>query len=130
MVDNPWAALQERWEDEAEIEAMERIHGEPPQATESDAEREYAYNFGMDNPNIAWVNTPRDSWEPNPHYTGPEEPHPEDDEAYEDIPAWRAGRAEKRALLEVQRKANLEERYAHVTAVHDALAAEDNDIPF
>ncbi len=49
-------------------------------ATYSEAAREYAYNAGMDDPKRAWILTPWDSWEPNPHYAGPKVPHPEADE--------------------------------------------------
>jgi hypothetical protein len=136
--DNPWAALQARWEDDAEREALERIHGEPPQATESDAVREWTYNVGADRPDQAWLCSNYDTWEKNPHYVGPEEPHPEDDEAWEDIAAWRAARAAKAAETAADIAAKiaalnaetLEERYARFTTVHEALAADGDDIPF
>jgi hypothetical protein len=48
-------------------------------ATPADACREYAYNWGMDNPDRAWVLTDYDVWMPNPHYQGPPVPHPEMD---------------------------------------------------
>lgn len=47
--------------------------------TMSDAVREYACNYGAP-ANIAWVLSPYDSWEPNPHYAGPYLGHPEDGE--------------------------------------------------
>jgi len=49
------------------------------QGTVSDGLREYAYNWGMDNPDRAWVLTDYDVWMPNPHYQGPPVPHPEMD---------------------------------------------------
>ena len=50
---------------------------EPHLATPAEACREYAANYGMDNPDVAWVATPWDTWESNPHYHGPAVPHPE-----------------------------------------------------
>lgn len=50
-------------------------------ANEQDACREYAANCGSDR---AWVLTPFDTWEPNPHYRGPRVPHPESYEAQYD----------------------------------------------
>jgi hypothetical protein len=47
-------------------------------ATPSQACREYACNAGADRPNAAWILTPWDTWEPNPHYQGPPQRHPED----------------------------------------------------
>lgn len=38
---------------------------------------EYAYNCGMDNREQAWILHPCDVWLSNPHYSGPEVPHPE-----------------------------------------------------
>jgi hypothetical protein len=55
-----------------------------PQATPTDARREYADNVGRDNTDMAWISTPWDTWEPNPHYAGPPVRHPEDDD-YEDV---------------------------------------------
>lgn len=48
-------------------------------ATPSEACREYAWNYGADRPNRAWILTDFDTWEPNPHYSGPPVPHPEFD---------------------------------------------------
>lgn len=57
----------------------ERIHDlEWGTATPADACREYAYNYGMDNPNRPWILTDFDVWMPNPFYQGPPVPHPED----------------------------------------------------
>ena len=138
MADNPWAALQARWEDDAEREAQERIYGEPPQATESDAVREWVYNVGADRPDQAWFCSNYDTWEKNPHYVGPEEPHPEDDEAWEDIDAWRAARAAKAAKtaadvaaeIKALNALTIEERQARAAAAHAALDADDDSIPF
>ena len=52
-------------------------------ATEAEADREYAYNVGMDEPERAWILSDRDVWYPNPFYTGPKVPHPDDEGAYE-----------------------------------------------
>ena len=46
-------------------------------ATKTDACREYARNVGMDRPEQPWILTDYDTWERNPHYTGPPAPHPE-----------------------------------------------------
>ena len=48
-------------------------------ATRSDACKEYARNVGASNPSQAWILTDYDTWEPNPFYSGPKVPHPEDD---------------------------------------------------
>ena len=45
------------------------------------AYREYVNNVGMDRKDQCWVLTVFDTWERNPHYDGPDEPHPEDDSA-------------------------------------------------
>ena len=47
-------------------------------ATPADAMREYAQNAGEDVPEAAWILTPYDVWMRNPHYSGPEVPHPDD----------------------------------------------------
>lgn len=39
--------------------------------------REYTNNHGANNTELAWILSPFDTWEANPHYTGPEVPHPE-----------------------------------------------------
>lgn len=41
--------------------------------------REWAYQFGASHPDQEWLNSPLDSWEKNPHYTGKPGRHPEDD---------------------------------------------------
>jgi hypothetical protein len=49
-----------------------------------DAElRDWAYWAGMDQPERCWLSTPLDSWIKNPHYTGVEQRHPEDDSGYD-----------------------------------------------
>jgi len=48
-------------------------------ATPSEAMKEYAFNFGMDNRERAWICTPFDTWERNPFYNGPAMPHPEEE---------------------------------------------------
>jgi len=47
-------------------------------ATESQADAEYAHNVGFDNQDRAWILSDRDVWYPNPFYTGPKQPHPEE----------------------------------------------------
>lgn len=41
--------------------------------------REWTWVFGAEHPDREWINSPFDSWEKNPHYTGPKGRHPEDD---------------------------------------------------
>jgi len=43
--------------------------------------REFAEEHGRDRPDLAWIGTPYDTWEPNPFYDGRYGvvPHPEDD---------------------------------------------------
>lgn len=50
-------------------------------ATYDDAMREYAWNVGLEYPyrDQQWLLTDYDVWVRNPHYTGPEQRHPEDD---------------------------------------------------
>jgi hypothetical protein len=48
-------------------------------ATQAEAYREMVNNMGQDNPTHCWILTPYDTWERNPAYVGPEQPHPEDD---------------------------------------------------
>lgn len=45
---------------------------------------QYAGAHGAETPDRAWILSPFDTWEPNPHYRGPAVPHPEDDEAWRD----------------------------------------------
>ena len=42
-------------------------------------EEEYVYVYveGLQNPDRCWINSDRDVWYRNPHYSGPEQPHPE-----------------------------------------------------
>lgn len=55
-------------------------------ATPAEACKEYARNVGMDNPDQPWILTDWDTWEPNPCYSGPSVPHPEDDHGFEPHP--------------------------------------------
>lgn len=50
--------------------------------------REWTWVFGAEHPDREWINSPFDSWEKNPHYTGPKGRHPEDDyeEGYDHKP--------------------------------------------
>ena len=40
--------------------------------------REWAWVVGAERPDQQWLLTDYDSWEPNPHYRGPDQGHPED----------------------------------------------------
>jgi len=48
-------------------------------ATGSESLAEFAFNAGMDRPDRCWLLDTRDVWVRNPHYVGPDVPHPEDD---------------------------------------------------
>lgn len=52
-------------------------------ATLAEADAEFVQNVGAQRPEQAWILSDRDVWYPNPAYRGPAEPHPEDDEAWE-----------------------------------------------
>lgn len=49
-------------------------------ATEQDAVREWAYNFGATCPEKEWLASNYDTWERNPHFTGTPGRYPEDSE--------------------------------------------------
>ena len=40
--------------------------------------REWAWIVGAERLDQQWLLTDYDSWEPNPHYRGPDQGHPED----------------------------------------------------
>ena len=46
-------------------------------ATQTEAYYEHVRNLGIDNPDQCWILTQFDTWERNPSYTGPDQPHPE-----------------------------------------------------
>jgi hypothetical protein len=48
-------------------------------ATVNEAIREMAWNIGNEYSDQAWLLSDYDVWTPNPHYSGPPQPHPEDD---------------------------------------------------
>jgi len=54
-------------------------------ATHLDSAREYARDVGNERTDCAWILPPFYSWERNPFYVGPPQPHPEDDYANADI---------------------------------------------
>jgi hypothetical protein len=47
-------------------------------ARPDDAVREFAWNYGADHPEQAWLLHDWDVWVKNLHYTGPDVPHPEE----------------------------------------------------
>ena len=49
-------------------------------ATPDEAVREWAWNAGQDRLNDQWMLHDWDVWVRNPHYTGPDQGHPEDAE--------------------------------------------------
>ena len=75
--------------DEADAEFFGRF-GSP----EAAAVREYASIAGSEHPDRAWILSPYDTWERNPHYQGPPVRHPDDDYDYDEpeVPP-QAGRA-------------------------------------
>jgi hypothetical protein len=48
-----------------------------------EAVREWVWTVGQDRADQQWVLSAYDTWERNPHYTGPDQGHPED-EHYEE----------------------------------------------
>lgn len=46
-------------------------------ATPAEAVREWAWVVGQERPDSQWLLSDYDTWERNPHYTGPEQAHPE-----------------------------------------------------
>jgi hypothetical protein len=42
--------------------------------------REWVRNVGQDRPDQQWILSDYDSWEKNPFYRGPNQPHPEDND--------------------------------------------------
>ena len=49
--------------------------------------REWVWAHGHASPDAQWISSPMDTWELNPHYHGPDQPHPESyewDEDYHD----------------------------------------------
>lgn len=58
-------------------------------SSDSDWDRAAASEIGSQNPDQAWVLTDRDVWHRNPCYSGPPQPHPEDDRDEYPDPAQR-----------------------------------------
>lgn len=63
----------EAWEEAEEFERAYLFHGNAMM----EAVREYADVVGYENPDRAWILSPYDTWEANPHYHGPRVEHPE-----------------------------------------------------
>jgi len=80
---------------------------------------QYADAHGSVDTTSAWILSPFDSWERNPHYVGPAQPHPEDDYADADVDedAW---------TDELESQLYSEEFGAYVLPARDA----DDEIPF
>ena len=68
-------------------------------ATPAEAYREMVCNIGMDNADSQWILTPFDTWERNPAYVGPEQPHPEDDYPRVDLNSY----VERKKIVEAER---------------------------
>lgn len=87
-------------------------------ATISDAVREYAYNYNAP-ANVAWVLSPYDSWERNPHYAGPYLGHPEGDERLgECFLSFQEAAAFARSYAMQNKKVMKVERYNSVFVVY------------
>jgi len=56
-------------------------------ATGSESLLEYARNAGQDQPDRCWLLDPRDVWVRNPHFTGTDTTHPDDDDGRPE-PSW------------------------------------------
>lgn len=54
------------------------MNGNDYPSTDSELDREEAYQLGALHPNRAWIGTDRDVWHKNPFYTGPPVPHPDE----------------------------------------------------
>ena len=44
--------------------------------------REWVWVVGAERPDQQWLLSDYDSWEPNPHYCGPDQGHPEENYDY------------------------------------------------
>lgn len=60
-------------------EDAEDFHGN----IHEEGHKEMIQEFGREKPNQQWILTDYDVWARNPYYVGPDQPHPEDDSAYE-----------------------------------------------
>lgn len=82
----------------------------------TEAIREWAWNIGADPHNIdrQWLLTDYDSWERNPHYTGPDMGHPDDEWMTVGLPTG----------------ANDPPYYNPVADVENPAGVPDDDIPF
>lgn len=76
-------------------------------ATPGEAYDEWVQNAGSDHPDQEWILTDWDSWEHNPHYTGPPGPHPEDQHYDgEDCQQWGHGEPSDEELEELTKPTN------------------------
>ena len=62
---------------------QEQEHYDFVYPTQWEIHKEMARHIGEANQDKQWVLTDFDVWEKNPFYIGPDQPHPEDDYAYE-----------------------------------------------
>lgn len=88
-------------------------------ATIAEADREWARNVGIENPERAWILSDRDCWYPNPAYSGPPVPHPESDDIS----------PEEAAAILAECEAAEERDDARSTRHYPSLEGDD-DIPF
>lgn len=92
-------------------------------ATPMDACREYALNVGRDREESAWILTDFDVWMPNPFYSGPPVPHPEDD-----MRGWKEDYDDQLFLNEEEEEERNQvwRELAQMSADEEAAAAEFN----
>jgi hypothetical protein len=102
-------------------------------STDTEWDREEAWQLGAMYPNRAWIVTDRDAVHANPFYKGPPVAHPEFDGTQEEWEAalkYQAEQREREAVLEADRRA----RDAAYRAAHPAGDSWDNieadEIPF
>ena len=67
------------------------MFNEDRSATQSEAYNEMVQNIGLDRQDQEWILTPFDTWEHNPNYDGPPQPHPEADDSLGDDPRMYPG---------------------------------------
>jgi hypothetical protein len=65
-------------EQQAEYESAMRQEAMTQGEYNSAALKQYVDAMGGEDTSRAWILSPFDTWERNPHYSGPPQPHPED----------------------------------------------------
>lgn len=68
-----------------------------------EAIEEQRWLWGAEKPDQQWILSDWDTWERNPHYSGPEQPHPEDDSQWlteEDFQCFSTGEPVQKDMQE------------------------------